>query len=50
MLIIISMFDIPDEAFASNEVSANWVRKNVLEFAKAMPEAMVGNALTAEIK
>jgi hypothetical protein len=49
VLITISMFDRADEAFASNEVSANWVRNNVLEFVKGMPEVMVGNALIAEV-
>jgi hypothetical protein len=44
------MFDSPDEAFASNEISANWVRNNVLEFVKGMPEVMIGNALIAETK
>jgi hypothetical protein len=32
VLIIISMFDSADAAFASNEISANWVRNNPLEF------------------
>jgi heme-degrading monooxygenase HmoA len=50
VLITISMFDSPDEAFASNEISANWVRNNVLEFVKGMPEVMIGNALIAETK
>jgi heme-degrading monooxygenase HmoA len=50
VLITISMFESADEAFASNEISANWVRNNVLEFTKGMPEVMIGNALIAEIK
>jgi heme-degrading monooxygenase HmoA len=50
VLITISMFDSADEAFASNEISANWGRNNVLEFVKGMPEVMIGNALIAEIK
>jgi hypothetical protein len=36
--------------FASNETAANWVRHNVLEFTRGMPEVMVGNALVAEVK
>jgi heme-degrading monooxygenase HmoA len=32
VLITISMFESADEAFASNEISANWVRNNPLEF------------------
>jgi heme-degrading monooxygenase HmoA len=50
VLITISMFDSADEAFASNEVSADWVRNNVLEFTRGMPEVMVGHALIAEVK
>jgi hypothetical protein len=50
VLITISIFDSADEAFASNEISANWVRNNVLEFTKGMPEVMIGNALIAEVK
>jgi hypothetical protein len=50
VLITISMFDSADEAFASNERAANWVRKNVLEFTKGMPEVMIGHALIAEVK
>jgi hypothetical protein len=50
VLITISMFESADEAFASNEVSANWVRNNVLEFIRGMPEVMIGHALIAEVK
>lgn len=50
VLITISIFDSADEALASNEKAANWVRHNVLEFTKGMPEVMVGNALVAEVK
>jgi hypothetical protein len=50
VLITISMFDSADEAFASNESAANWVRNHVLEFTKGMPEVMVGNALIEEVK
>jgi heme-degrading monooxygenase HmoA len=32
VLITISIFDSADEAFASNEEAADWVRNNVLEF------------------
>ena len=49
VLITISIFDSADEAFASNEKAADWVRNNVLEFAKGMPEVMIGNALIAEV-
>jgi heme-degrading monooxygenase HmoA len=50
VLIAINMFDSADEAFASNQTAADWVRNNVLEFTKGMPEVMVGNALVAEVK
>ena len=50
VLITISMFDGPDEAFASNAKAADWVRNNVLESTKGMPEVMIGNALIAEVK
>ena len=50
VLITISIFDSADEAFASNEKAANWVRNNVLEFTKGMPEVMIGDALIAEVK
>lgn len=50
VLITISIFDSAEEAFASNEKAADWVRNNVLEFTKGMPEVMVGNALIVEVK
>jgi heme-degrading monooxygenase HmoA len=50
VLITISIFDSSDEAFASNEKAADWVRHNVLEFTRGMPEVMVGNALVAEFR
>jgi hypothetical protein len=50
VLITISMFDGVDEAIESNAKSADWVRNNVLEFTKGMPEVMIGNALIAEVK
>ena len=50
MLITISVFDSSDQALASNEKAADWVRNNVLEFTKGMPEVMVGHVLIAEAK
>jgi heme-degrading monooxygenase HmoA len=50
VLITISIFDSSDAAFASNAKAADWVRNNVLEFTRGMPEVMVGNALVAEVK
>jgi hypothetical protein len=49
VLITISFFDSADEAFASNEKAADWVRNNVLEFTKGMPEVMVGQTLITEV-
>ena len=50
VLITISIFDGADAALASNVIAADWVRDNVLEFTRGMPEVMVGNALVAEVK
>jgi hypothetical protein len=50
VLITVSMFDSADEAFASNARAADWVRNNVLEFTRGMPEVMVGDTLIAEVK
>jgi hypothetical protein len=44
------LFDIADEALAFNEIATNWLRNNVLEFTKGIPEVMAGNALVAEFK
>jgi hypothetical protein len=49
VLITISRLDSADGAFA-NEKAADWVRNNVLEFTKGMPEVMIGNTLIAEVK
>jgi heme-degrading monooxygenase HmoA len=50
VLISIRVFDSADEALSSNEIAANWIRNNVLEFTKGMPEVMAGNVLVAEVK
>jgi len=47
VLISIRVFDNADEALASNEIAADWMRNNVLEFVKGMPEVMAGNVLVA---
>src|SRR5215472_13176393 len=49
-IIAISMFDSADEALVSNEKAADWVRNNVMEFARGMPEVIVGNVLVSEVK
>ncbi|HXA24151.1 MAG TPA: hypothetical protein VNW90_17845 [Acetobacteraceae bacterium] len=48
VLISIRVFDSADEALASNEIAADWMRDNVLEFVRGMPEVMAGNVLVAE--
>jgi heme-degrading monooxygenase HmoA len=50
VLITISVFDSADEAFASNEKAADWVRNNVLEATRGLPEVIVGDVLIAEVK
>ena len=50
VLITVSMFESADDALASNETAVNWVRNNVLEFTKGMPEVMLGNVLIAEVR
>lgn len=50
VLITISQFDSADEALASNETAADWVRDNVLEFTRGLPEVMVGDVLIAEVR
>jgi hypothetical protein len=50
VLISIRVFDSADEALASNEIAANWMRDNVLEYVRGMPEVMAGNVLVAEGK
>jgi hypothetical protein len=50
VLIAISMFDSAEEALVSNEKAADWVRNNVMELARGMPEIMVGDVLVAEVK
>jgi antibiotic biosynthesis monooxygenase len=50
VLVTISIFDSADAALTSNVAAADWVRDNVLEFTRGMPEVMVGNALVAEVK
>ena len=49
-LITISMFDSADEALVSNAKAADWIRNNVLDFTRGLPEVMVGNVLIAEVK
>ena len=50
VLISIRVFDNADEALASNDIAANWMRDNVLEFVKGMPEVMAGNVLVTAVR
>lgn len=50
VLVSIRVFESADEAFASNEIAATWLRNNVLEFTKGMPEVMAGDVQVAELK
>jgi Antibiotic biosynthesis monooxygenase len=50
VLVSIRIFDSADEALASNEIAASWMRDNVLEFTRGMPEVLAGNVLVAEVK
>jgi heme-degrading monooxygenase HmoA len=50
VLVSIRIFDSAAEALASNEIAANWMRDNVLEFTKGMPEVLAGNVLVAEVR
>jgi heme-degrading monooxygenase HmoA len=50
VLVTISVFDSADQALASNEKAVDWVRNNVLEFTKGVPEVIVGNVLIVEVK
>jgi hypothetical protein len=45
VLVSIRVFDSAHEALASNEIAAQWIRDNVLEFVKGMPEVMAGDVL-----
>jgi len=50
VLVSIRIFDSADEALASNELAAAWIRNNVLESTKGMPEVMAGEVLVTDIK
>jgi Antibiotic biosynthesis monooxygenase len=50
VLIAISVFDNADGALASNELAADWVRKNVLDSAAGRPEVIVGDVVISEVK
>lgn len=45
VVVTVSMFDDADAALLSNEKGADWLRNNVLKFARSMPEVIVGDVL-----
>ena len=45
VVVSIRIFNSADEALASNETAAAWIRDNILEFVKGMPEVMAGDVL-----
>jgi hypothetical protein len=49
-LISIRVFDSADHALASNETAASWMRDNVLEFVKGMPDVMAGEVVVVSQK
>ena len=50
VVIAMSVFETAEEALASNEVAADWIRNNVLESKAGLPEVIVGDVLISEIK
>lgn len=50
VLVSIRIFNSADEALASNELAATWIRNNVLEFTKGMPEVMAGEVMVTDVK
>ncbi len=50
ILIAMSVFETAEQALASNELAANWVRNNVLGSKTGTPEVTVGDVLISEVK
>ena len=50
VLIAMSVFETAEQALASNEIAADWVRNNVLESNTGIPEVIVGDVLISEVK
>ena len=50
VLVSIRVFDTAEHALASHEVATQWIRDNVLEFTKGMPEVTAGQVLVADAK
>lgn len=49
-LIAISVFETAEEALASNDMAADWVRSNILESAAGAPEIIIGDVVISEVK
>jgi hypothetical protein len=50
VLIAMSVFETAEQALVSNEMAADWVRKNVLDAKTGPPEVIVGDVLISEIQ
>jgi hypothetical protein len=50
VLIAMTVFETAEQALASNEVAAEWVRNNVPESATGTPEVIVGDVLISEVQ
>ena len=50
VLIAMSVFETAEQALASNEIAADWVRNNVRKSTSGTPEVIVGDVLISEVK
>jgi hypothetical protein len=50
VLVSIRVFDSAEHALASHELATQWIRDNVLEFTKGMPEVVAGDVIVADAK
>lgn len=50
VLVSIRVFESREDALASHEFASQWIRDNVLEFTKGMPEVLAGEVLIADTK
>jgi Antibiotic biosynthesis monooxygenase len=50
VLVAMSVFETAEQAFASNEAAAAWVRNNLLESKTGAPEIIMGDVLMSEVK
>jgi hypothetical protein len=50
VLIAMSVFETAQQALASNEIAAEWVRNDVPESATGTPEVIVGDVLISEVQ